>query len=161
MLFNCIDNEHHIRKFFHMSETFKIRVKLLFLSQKHQCFFFGKKLKLAILFHLLNDLKFSDRFFHSRIVSQHTTKPSCSNVRHTCSLGMLFNRLSCLFFCSYEKYCLPFSCGISYNIICILEISKCFLKVNNIDILSCSENEFLHFWIPSSCLVPEVYSTLE
>ena len=47
------------------------------------------------------------------------------------------------------------------NVVSVFEISKRFLKVDNMNIFSNTKYEFLHFWIPSSCLVSEVNAALQ
>ena len=159
--FHGIDDKDHIRRFFHISDTAEVVQKFLFLSLQHQCFFFGQKVHLPFFFHLLDNFEFFDRFFNCLEVCEHTAEPSVVDIRHTATFRILFDCVGRLFFRTYEKNRFPFRCRISDDIVCISEISKCFLQIDDVDIFSLTENVRFHLRIPSSCLVSEVYTALE
>ena len=103
-------------------------------------------------------LKLCNRLLDCCEVCKHTAKPSVGDIRHAASLCLCFNSLLSLLLCTDEENLLLVVDLSSYSFISLNDASTCLLKVDDVDSVSLCEDETSHLWIPSLCLMAEMYA---
>ncbi|QCT03190.1 hypothetical protein E6C60_2478 [Paenibacillus algicola] len=62
---------------------------------------------------------------------------------------------------TYEKNSSVVSAQAFHEIVCLFDFLNCLLQVNNVNTVSFSEDKFVHFRVPTTSLVTEVYPSFQ
>ena len=115
----------------------------------------------AVLLHGLDLFQTIDTALDGLEVGQHSAEPSLIYIVHSAALSLGLYSVLSLFLGTNEKDVSTLSSDIKYCLVCGVNHSYRFLKVDDVDAVSLGVDVGSHFGVPSSGLMTKMYAGFE
>ena len=123
--------------------------------------FFGSTSKVPSCCHGLDLFQTIDTALDGLEVGQHSAEPSLIYIVHSAALSLGLYSVLSLFLGTNEKDVSTLSSDIKYCLVCGVNHSYRFLKVDDVDAVSLGVDVGSHFGVPSSGLMTKMYAGFE
>ncbi len=133
MLFLRIEDEHGLRKLFHVANTAEIALQLDKLAIDEQRFLLRHRLELARVAHALVVLHFGHALGDGLVVGEHSAQPAFVDVGHVAAFGVGLNRVLGLLFRADEQHRAAVGDKITNEYVGLLEMAQCLMKIHDVD----------------------------
>ena len=151
-----VNNEHGIWQTTHVLYATKPSLELIQLPLTGQRFLFREFGKGTILGLRLKFPQLSDRLANRLVVGQHPAEPSVVDVGLATTLGLRLNHLPCVSLGSHEQNFVLLSRQRTDIVARLGHSRDGQLKIDNVNVVSGTENELSHLRIPIPGLMTKV-----
>src|SRR5690606_576636 len=156
-----VDHEQGVRQVVHVLDTADGLVQLFQFAFEHQGFFLAHGFQTAfshLPFHFFQTLDGSlDRFE----VGHHATQPAAVNVRHTATLGLSSHQFASSTLGAYEQHVAATSSQLTHEFGCFFVLNNRFFQVDDVDVVTLTEDERSHLGVPVTGLVAKVHTSFQ
>src|ERR1051326_6751622 len=91
-------------------------------------------------------------------VGKHAAKPAMIHVEHTAALGLFSHSFLGLFLRAYKKDSFTIGSKLFHKLVRLIETPHCLLQIHDMDAIAIHKDEGLHFGVPATGLMSEVYA---
>ncbi|AMO50498.1 Hypothetical protein AKI40_4121 [Enterobacter sp. FY-07] len=156
-----VDNEQSVRQTAHVFDTAQAVFQLVQFTSAHQRFFLGQLVEGTVLRLSFQVFQTFDGLTNGFPVSQHTAQPTMVHEELVAVQSSFFHRFACSAFSTNDQ---DFAFARS-NFVQLsqgfVEHRYSFLKVDDVNFVTRTEDERLHFRVPVTGLVTKVNTSLE
>ena len=156
-----IDYKQSVRQTAHVFDTAQAVFQFLQLTSAHQRFFLGQLFESTVLRLSFQVFQTFDGLTNGFPVSQHTAQPAMVHEELVAAQSSVFHRFACSAFSTNEKDFTFTSRDLVQFSQSFVEHRYSFLKVDDVNFVTRTEDERLHFRVPVTGLVTEVNTSLE
>ena len=158
MLFVRVEHEDRVGSLLQAAHTTKVALQLDHLALQKKRFFLDHDFELARRLHALVLEHLVDALTHRLEVREHATEPTLVHVGHAALVGVALDRVLGLLLRANEQNVAAAGDEITDVPVGRLDSTERLLEVDDVDAGALTENETLHFRVPTAGLVAEVCS---
>ena len=161
MLFLRVENKHSIWTLGQVTNSAEVLLQLFQFSAEQQGFLFRHGFKLTRDLHALVFLHLGDTLGNCFEVGQHATEPAFVDIRHPALFGIATHGVLRLLLRANEQHGATLGREFADEVVCNLSSLQRLLEINDVNPVALTENEALHFRVPTTGLVAKVNSGLQ
>ena len=161
MLVVCIDYEQRVWQAAHIFDTAQAVFQLVQFTSAHQRFFLSQLIESTVLRLGFQIFQALDGLTNSFPVGQHAAQPAMVHEELVAAVSSIFHSFACSALSTNEQ-------NLTFTGRDLAQLSQGFvehwyslLKVDDVNFVTCAEDERLHFRVPVTGLVTEVNTSLE
>jgi len=91
-------------------------------------------------------------------VGKHAAQPAMIHIEHPTALGLFRHSFLGLFLGAYEKDSVTIGGKLFHKLVRLIETPYCLLQIDDMDAIAIHKDEGLHFGVPATGLMSEVYA---
>ena len=161
MLVVCIDYEQRVWQAAHIFDTAQAVFQLVQFTSAHQRFFLSQLVESTVLRLGFQIFQALDGLTNSFPVGQHAAQPAMVHEELVAAVSSIFHSFACSALSTNEQ-------NLTFTGRDLVQLSQgfvehwySFLKVDDVNFVTCAEDERLHFRVPVTGLVTKVNTSLE